>query len=70
MIKAVPRGFTGNVNVNCFFKRLFFVASADAYLTPKIQEYIHGFLSGFENQLHGVRVLFMQSDGGLCPVDE
>lgn len=34
-----------------------------------IQRYIDGFSQGFENRLDGVRVLFMQSDGGLCPVD-
>ncbi|KAI6238728.1 hypothetical protein M3Y99_00654500 [Aphelenchoides fujianensis] len=53
MIKAVPRGFT---------------ASADAYLTPIIQRYIHGFQQGFEGELKDVRLEFMQSDGGLCPV--
>ncbi|TMS37914.1 hypothetical protein L596_004750 [Steinernema carpocapsae] len=54
MIKAVPRGFT---------------ACADAYLTPIIQKYIQNFRSAFENNLHGVKVEFMQSDGGLCPIE-
>ncbi|EME29950.1 5-oxoprolinase (ATP-hydrolyzing) [Galdieria sulphuraria] len=53
MLKIVPRGSTSCV---------------DAYLTPKIKKYIKGFCSGFQNQLEGVRVQFMQSDGGLCPV--
>ncbi|GJQ08613.1 hypothetical protein GpartN1_g404.t1 [Galdieria partita] len=53
MLKIVPRGSTSCV---------------DAYLTPKIQKYIKGFCAGFQNQLEGVRVQFMQSDGGLCPV--
>jgi 5-oxoprolinase (ATP-hydrolysing) len=44
------------------------LACADAYLTPKIRQYISGFESGFANRLNDVRVLFMQSDGGLCPV--
>ena len=50
MVKAVPRGYT---------------ACSDAYLTPKIQEYLASFRSGFENHLEGVSVSFMQSDGGL-----
>uniref|UniRef100_A0A1I7TQH1 5-oxoprolinase n=1 Tax=Caenorhabditis tropicalis TaxID=1561998 RepID=A0A1I7TQH1_9PELO len=50
MIKVVPRGFT---------------VCADAYLTPKIMEYLEGFERGF-NDLSSVRVNFMQSDGGLC----
>ncbi|PIO59637.1 hydantoinase/oxoprolinase protein [Teladorsagia circumcincta] len=53
MIKVVPRGFT---------------VCADAYLTPKIREYIDGFESGFSDGLKSVRVDFMQSDGGLCSV--
>uniref|UniRef100_A0A1I7YL10 5-oxoprolinase n=1 Tax=Steinernema glaseri TaxID=37863 RepID=A0A1I7YL10_9BILA len=53
MIKAVPRGFT---------------ACADAYLTPVIQKYIQNFRAAFEDNLEGVRVEFMQSDGGLCPI--
>eukprot|EP00731_Ephydatia_muelleri_P006021 Em0003g269a len=54
MVKAVPRGFT---------------ASADAYLTPCIQRYIKGFASGFKDA-DKLRVLFMQSDGGLTPMDQ
>lgn len=54
MVKVVPRGFT---------------ATVDAYLTPKIQEYIRNFRSGFRNGLRGVDVQFMQSDGGLCDID-
>ncbi|KAI1726553.1 hydantoinase b/oxoprolinase domain-containing protein [Ditylenchus destructor] len=54
MIKAVPRGFT---------------TCADAYLTPIIQTYIQGFRAGFMNNLKGVELEFMQSDGGLCPVE-
>ncbi|CAB3406225.1 unnamed protein product [Caenorhabditis bovis] len=53
MIKAVPRGFT---------------VCADAYLTPKILEYLRGFRSGFTD-LSNVTVNFMQSDGGLCAMD-
>ncbi|CAD5218803.1 unnamed protein product [Bursaphelenchus okinawaensis] len=54
MIKAVSRGYT---------------VCADAYLTPIIQKYIDGFRSGFEDNLNGVSLEFMQSDGGLCPVE-
>lgn len=54
MVKVVPRGFT---------------AAVDAYLTPKIQEYIRAFKSGFSGGLQGVDVQFMQSDGGLCNID-
>ncbi|KJH52803.1 hydantoinase/oxoprolinase [Dictyocaulus viviparus] len=39
---------------------------ADAYLTPKIKEYIEKFEAGFSDRLRSVRVEFMQSDGGLC----
>ena len=38
----------------------------DAYLTPHIKRYIKGFRSGFEDQLVGKQVDFMQSFGGLC----
>ena len=52
--RIVPRGFT---------------ACADAYLTPCIKNYLSGFSSGFKNDLQGANVLFMQSDGGLTPMD-
>ena len=52
MVRAVPRGFT---------------ATVDAYLTPVIQLYLSGFLSGFDEGLKDVAVSFMQSDGGLTP---
>ncbi|XP_050396145.1 5-oxoprolinase isoform X1 [Patella vulgata] len=55
MIRIVPRGFT---------------ACADAYLTPCIHKYVEGFASGFLGGLANTRVLFMQSDGGLTPVDK
>ncbi|EDV21658.1 uncharacterized protein TRIADDRAFT_30232 [Trichoplax adhaerens] len=55
MLRAVPRGYT---------------ACVDAYLTPCIDEYIRNFTSGFDEGLKNVRVLFMQSDGGLTPVDK
>ncbi|ESO82255.1 hypothetical protein LOTGIDRAFT_170168 [Lottia gigantea] len=55
MIRIVPRGFT---------------ACADAYLTPCIHQYVKGFSSGFKDGLKDTKVLFMQSDGGLTPVDK
>ncbi|KAK3086761.1 hypothetical protein FSP39_022921 [Pinctada imbricata] len=54
MVRVVPRGYT---------------ACADAYLTPCIKTYVKGFASGFQGGLEDLRVLFMQSDGGLTPVD-
>ncbi|KAK9768415.1 hypothetical protein K7432_000959 [Basidiobolus ranarum] len=54
MIKIVPRGDS---------------ATADAYLTPCIKKYIDGFTSGFDENLKNVSLQFMQSDGGLTPVD-
>ncbi|XP_060583010.1 5-oxoprolinase-like [Ruditapes philippinarum] len=54
MVRIVPRGYT---------------ACADAYLTPHIKKYVKGFSSGFKDGLQNMRVLFMQSDGGLTPVD-
>ena len=55
MVKIVPRGTS---------------ATADAYLTPCIQKYIQGFVSGFDDGFHTKRtkLQFMQSDGGLVPV--
>lgn len=42
---------------------------ADAYLSPVIREYIESFGAGFEGGLDsfGNKLLFMQSNGGLCP---
>ncbi|KAH7333962.1 5-oxoprolinase [Rhizoctonia solani] len=59
MIKMVPRGMS---------------ATADAYLTPILYQYLDGFFSGFDEQLKsgGVgkpRVEFMASDGGLLDLD-
>ncbi|XP_030387324.1 5-oxoprolinase [Scaptodrosophila lebanonensis] len=50
MCRLVARGYT---------------ACAEAYLTPHVDRYLASFKSGFDNQLDGVDVLFMQSDGGL-----
>ena len=55
MVKMVPRGLT-----TCI----------DAYLTPVINSYLRSFKSGFDSGLaQNVRVSFMQSDGGLAPMD-
>ncbi|KAJ1666966.1 hypothetical protein IW140_004777 [Coemansia sp. RSA 1813] len=54
MIKIVPRAHS---------------ATADAYLTPVIRRYVDGFSSGFDRGITDMRVDFMQSDGGLAPVD-
>ena len=55
MVRAVPRGHT---------------ASVDSYLTPCIREYLDTFLRGFDDGLRdGVKVSFMQSDGGLTPAE-
>ncbi|KAJ0059529.1 hypothetical protein NL108_001883 [Boleophthalmus pectinirostris] len=55
MVRAVPRGYT---------------VCADAYLTPKIRQYLKGFTAGFKDALKNVDVLFMQSDGGLTPMGQ
>lgn len=56
MVKLVPRGHT---------------ACAAAYLTPKITEYLDGFMKGFDAGLMtNVRLDFMKSDGGLTPVND
>jgi 5-oxoprolinase (ATP-hydrolysing) len=54
MVRMVPRGYT---------------TAADAYLTPIVRRYISSFASGFDQDFSKVRVLFMQSDGGLTPVE-
>ncbi|KAI0854192.1 Hydantoinase B/oxoprolinase-domain-containing protein [Daldinia vernicosa] len=55
MIKMISRGMS---------------ATADAYLTPIIQQYISGFQSGFTDKLQSsnTRCAFMQSDGGLVDI--
>ena len=55
MIKFIPRANS---------------AVADAYLTPCIQRYLNGFFSGFDDGIKNVCIEFMQSDGGLSPVDQ
>lgn len=54
MVRLVPRGFTSCV---------------EAYLTPHVERYLTSFCSGFQNNLKGVDVMFMQSDGGLTAID-
>uniref|UniRef100_T1DC93 Putative 5-oxoprolinase n=1 Tax=Cupiennius salei TaxID=6928 RepID=T1DC93_CUPSA len=54
MLRIVPRGHT---------------ACVDAYLTPCIKRYVENFSAGFQDQLKDVNVLFMQSDGGLTPMN-
>ncbi|WWC67417.1 uncharacterized protein I206_101325 [Kwoniella pini CBS 10737] len=57
MIKIVPRGQS---------------ATADAYLTPGIQQYISSFSKGFKGGFqdpHGTVVAFMQSDGSLAGIN-
>lgn len=46
-------------------------ATADAYLTPVTRRYLESFGAGFEGGLSafGNKLLFMQSDGGLCSWD-
>jgi 5-oxoprolinase (ATP-hydrolysing) len=55
MIRVIPRGGTTCV---------------DAYLTPIIKKYLASFISGFDNNIVNVNVLFMQSDGGLTPMNK
>lgn len=45
MIRLVPRGFT---------------SCAEAYLTPHVNRYLTSFKAGFDKNLDGVEVLFMQ----------
>lgn len=55
MVKIVSRGYT---------------ATADAYLTPHIREYLTSFQSGFDEGIKCVPVSFMQSDGGLARAEK
>jgi 5-oxoprolinase (ATP-hydrolysing) len=55
MVKMVPRGCTTCV---------------DAYLTPVIKRYLASFSKGFDAGLQNVNISFMQSDGGLTPMDK
>uniref|UniRef100_T1PD50 Hydantoinase B/oxoprolinase n=1 Tax=Musca domestica TaxID=7370 RepID=T1PD50_MUSDO len=55
MFRLVPRGYT---------------TCAEAYLTPHVERYLNSFKSGFDKQLQGVEVLFMQSDGGLTQINK
>lgn len=47
------------------------ISSVHKYISrwPFLQRYIESFAGGFADNLRGVNVLFMQSDGGLTPVD-
>jgi len=54
MVRMVPRGCT---------------ACVDAYLTPVIRRYLASFTKGFDEGLGRVQVSFMQSDGGLTPME-
>lgn len=54
MIRLVPRGYT---------------SAAEAYLTPHVERYLSSFRAGFQDNLKGVEVMFMQSDGGLTAMD-
>lgn len=55
MVRMVPRGGTTCV---------------DAYLTPVIKRYLYSFSKGFDaNLMKKVQVSFMQSDGGLTPME-
>lgn len=47
-------------------------ACAAAYLTPKITDYLNGFLAGFDDSLKNgsVPLTFIQSDGGLAPYND
>ena len=42
----------------------------DAYLTPHIKEYIDSFKGGFKDNLESKKLLFMQSNGGLCDAEK
>ena len=44
-------------------------ACIDAYLTPVLKDYISSFKQGFDANIEKIPVLFMQSDGGLCSIN-
>ncbi|KAG5675741.1 hypothetical protein PVAND_005619 [Polypedilum vanderplanki] len=46
-----------------------FTSCAEAYLEPHVHRYLKSFKAGFEKNLEGVEVLFMQSDGGLTNIN-
>ncbi|CAD7012331.1 unnamed protein product [Ceratitis capitata] len=46
-----------------------YTACAEAYLTPHVERYLNSFKSGFDKELAGVDILFMQSDGGLVRME-
>lgn len=73
MQKYVPRAHTGNFEKIFVMSRTmnFVIACTDAYLTPCLKRYIDTFSNAFEkSKLDELNVLFMQSDGGLTPVDK
>ena len=45
-----------------------YTSCVDAYLTPCIKNYVSSFQSGFSSE--NLNALFMQSDGGLTPMDK
>ena len=49
MVRIVPRGYTGNALNVVLLYCIIIIACADAYLTPSIQRYVQGFISGFKN---------------------
>lgn len=68
-----------HVLIQVLFEEAFFhrrnsrvlLACTDAYLTPCLKRYIDTFSGAFEkNKLDDLNVLFMQSDGGLTPVEK
>jgi 5-oxoprolinase (ATP-hydrolysing) len=38
----------------------------DAYLTPLIKQYVKTFMSGFDEGISNMNIMFMMNDGGLC----
>uniref|UniRef100_A0A0K0E4N8 5-oxoprolinase n=1 Tax=Strongyloides stercoralis TaxID=6248 RepID=A0A0K0E4N8_STRER len=55
MAKFVPRTFT---------------TVTDAYLTPIVKKYIESFKQNFSDNLKGINLEFMRSDGGLCAIND
>jgi 5-oxoprolinase (ATP-hydrolysing) len=67
-------GFT-HISVSCELvpmvrlERRASTVCADAYLSPLITDYVAQFKRGFADQLAGVKVSFIMSDGGLCSTE-